>query len=145
MQNSIFYLWLYQAMINYCNKCTTTAEIKNKTINCNNCQLEPTLKTQNWYLSYLIDPSFQRVNNFFYLIIWKGWISKKLQAMFCSNCRNKVIQFYDWWKKMFWSAIKKWSNNVWKHLEDRHWSNRIFHNWLFANYFKNYYNRIAKD
>ena len=67
-----------------------------KTINWNKYQSEPTLQTLKRYLNHLIDPSFQRVKIFLVSSFEKWCISKKLQAIFSSDCRNKRRQSYDW-------------------------------------------------
>ena len=53
-----------------------------RTINWNKYQSEPTLKTQNQCLNYLIDPGFQRANRLFVLSFENDAKSKKLQATF---------------------------------------------------------------
>ena len=64
-------------------------------------------------------------------IIWNVMM-QKLQAIFSSDCKNKRLQCYDWWKKFFRSASKKCFHNIWKHSKDSNWSRRLLHNWLLA-------------
>ena len=66
-----------------------------RTINRNKYQSRKSIERQNQYLDYLIDSSFQGVNRVF------------SQTILSSGCRNKKLQCYDWWTKLFWSISKK--------------------------------------
>ena len=71
------------------------------------------LQTRNRHLDYLIDPSFQGVNRLFVLLIENDAHGTSYKAIFSSNCRNKRLESYDLWKKIFWSPSKKWLKNIW--------------------------------
>ena len=60
---------------------------------------------QNQYLDCLkIDPSFQGVNRFF-VLSFKDNVVRTGQTIFSSRSRNKTLQCYGWWKKLFSSTL----------------------------------------
>ena len=61
-------------------------------------------KAQNRYLDFLISPCYQGVKRLFVLSCENkaGRIGYTHKILFSfSNCRNKRLQCYDWWKKPF--------------------------------------------
>ena len=53
------------------------------------------------------------MNSFFVLSFedkndWKGYKRYSLPKV-----KIKDYNVYDWWKKLFWSANKKWWNDIW--------------------------------
>ena len=68
-----------------------------------------------------------------------------LRSIFSSNCRNKRLQCYDQWTKIFWSASKKRTyDNIWKIAfgqGDDYTTGCL----LDPVYFRNYYKMIALD
>ena len=65
-------------------------------------------QTQNQYLDYLIDPSFQGAKRLFVLSFEnKTMLTEEVKKIFSSKCR---VKDYDWWN-FFWSTNKKrWKN-----------------------------------
>ena len=61
----------------------------------------------------------------------------KLQAIFTSDCRNKRLQCYGWWKKFLWSTSKndlRIYDNIRKFA-----TGQLDDNWLVVYYFIEYY------
>ena len=71
------------------------------TVNWNKYQSESTLLTRNRYLN-----KFSGRKCAFCFIIWKSWTWNKLQAIFYFDCRNRKLQFYDWWKNVSDQPVK---------------------------------------
>ena len=65
-----------------------------RTYNCNKYQSKAAIQTQNKYLDYLIDPSFQGVIRLFVLYFENNCKRSKLKAIFTSSCRNKRLESY---------------------------------------------------
>ena len=81
------------------------------------------------------------------MIIWKWCTSKKLQAIFSSGCRNKILECYDWWKKFFDYPVKDdlitYENirNIATGQGEDYTTGCV----LDYYYFKNYYKMITTD
>ena len=68
------------------------------------------MQTQNQYIDYLIDPSFQGVNRLFVLpfevnVVWTGHLRYFLPTV---ELKDYNI---DWWEKHFDWPIKKWCSS----------------------------------
>ena len=82
------------------------------TINWNKYQSKVIQQTRNRNLDFLLDTNFQGVNRLFVLSIRRQESSRNLQTVFSSNCRNKRLQYCNWWKKFFSSTSKKQFKNI---------------------------------
>ena len=70
-------------------------------INWNKYQPKFLTERQNQYLDFLIDPGFPGVNRIFVLSLENGGDRKSTHRRLSSKSKNKKLQYYDWWKKMF--------------------------------------------
>ena len=93
-----------------------------RTINRNKYEPQVAVQEQNWYLDFLVTPSFQEVNRLFVL------------SFQYTNCRiilfhllKKRVQYFDLWRKLFGSTNEKQFSNIWQHHS---LSMRWLHNWL---------------
>ena len=87
------------------------------TNNWNKYQWKITIQIQNQYLDCLIHPKLQRINKLFVLQFEDKYSPNKSQAILSLNCRNKRLQCYNQWTKIFWSATKvdlRTFSNIWK-------------------------------
>ena len=76
-------------------------------INCHKYQWKVSTLTRDKYLDYLIDAGFQGLSRL-------SALSFKDVALRIGNTGCiKVLQHYEQWKKLFWSASKMWSKNIW--------------------------------
>ena len=64
-----------------------------RTINWNKYQSKDENKEQNRHFSYLINPSFQRVNRLF-VLLFENSTDWKLHKILYSKSRNKRLQYY---------------------------------------------------
>ena len=70
-----------------------------------------------------------------------------MQEILSSNCRNKRLQYYDWWKKIYWSTSKnslRTYDNIQKIGTDQG-DDDTTGSLLDNPYFKNYNTLIATD
>ena len=65
------------------------------TINWNKYQSKVTLSTQNPYLDYLVDPSFQVENRLFALPFEDNTHRTRHRRIFSSKRRDKRLQYFD--------------------------------------------------
>ena len=105
---------------------------------------------QAWkqYLEYLLDPIFQGVNRLFALSYENNAHRKSYMLIFSSNCWTERLQCYDWWKKLFWLASKKWSKSISNKIRKITIGQRDDYTTgclLDYLYFKNHYKMIAID
>ena len=70
------------------------------------------MQAQNQYLDYLIDPSFKEVIKLF-IWLFEDIVISTGHRIFSSKRGNKRLQCYDQWKKLCWSASKKWYKGIW--------------------------------
>ena len=94
---------------------------------------------QNAKFNQLVEPGF--------VLVLENDAQRKSDKRY--YLRNKEInesQCYDWRKKHFWSASKKYQSNIGKHWKKCHWSRRCLYNWLFRLYLlRDIYKMIAMD
>ena len=76
----------------------------------NKYQSQLTEEVLNRHLDYLIDPRLQGVNKLFVLFLESITNREAHTGYFLPKVD---IKDYDWWKKVFWPASKKWFNNIW--------------------------------
>ena len=68
-------------------------------------------KATSQYLDYLVDPSFQGEIRLF-VLPFEDNTHRTRHSIFSSKRRDKRLQCFDWWTKLLWSIIKKWSKKV---------------------------------
>ena len=68
-------------------------------------------KATSQYLDYLVDPSFQGEIRLF-VLPFEDNTHRTRHSIFSFKRRDKRLQCFDWWTKLLWSIIKKWSKNV---------------------------------
>ena len=81
------------------------------------------------------------------MIIWKLCTSKKLQAIFSSDCRNKILECYDWRKNFFDYPVKDdlITYETIRNIATGQGEDYTTGCMLDYNYFKNYYKMITTD
>ena len=69
---------------------------------------KPELLAQNPNLNHLVEPSFQLFNRLFILAFKNDAQRTSDKRYYLPNVEQKILQCYDWWKKLFWSTNEKW-------------------------------------
>ena len=118
-----------------------------RTISWNKYLSKPELLTWNANLNHLIEPHFQGVNRLF-LLAFEDDAQRTSNKRYYSKYRNKSLQYYDWWKKIFWSTKNKYYKTTYDNIRkiatgqgDDYASGCL----LDSTYFKKYYKMVAID
>ena len=129
---------------------TVLEEIKSgfkRTINWKKYEPKVSAQSPNPYLNFLTNPSFQGVNRLFALSFENNENRTVYIKEQRSTCRNKGLQCYDQWTKIFWSTSKNnWRTySNFQKIATSQGDDYTTGFLLDYNYFNNYCKMIAID
>ena len=105
------------------------------------------IQSNNNNLNYLIDPTFTKVNRFFFFSLARNarWDHFFFFTFICTKRRNKRFQCFDWWQNILWLAGKNEEGSYDKIIEMSKNIDYATGNLLDFAYFKENYRLIAID